>query len=125
LTNTVTVTTTVSNTKVFVTGQAAVSWFANCLATPATVTGNVGIRMRDVDQSVTYILGSQDLLFTLTSAGDYQLDQPFYETGLTLTLPNVGEYGFGVYGYYGTSGNVTVGIIEAQNTRNAVQSLKR
>ena len=125
LTNTVTITTTVSNTKIFVTGQAAVQWIANCLVPTATLTGEIGVRMRDVSQNVTYILGSQDILFTITSAGLFQLDQNFYETGLVLTLANVGEYGFGVYGYYGTSGNVTVPAFGYEATRNAVQSLKR
>jgi hypothetical protein len=122
--NTVTITTTVSNTKIFVTGQAAVQWIANG-SVGAKVTGNVGIRMRDVAQATNYILSSQDILFTITSAGLVQLDQNFYETGLTLTLANVGEYGFGVYGYYGISGNITVSALGIEQVRNAVQSLKR
>ena len=123
--NTVTITTTVSNTKVFVTGQVAVSWVSNCLATPATVTSNVGIRMRDVTPNITYKLSEQSLVFTLLSTGLAQLDQNFYETGVTLTLANVGNYEFGVYGFYGTSGNVTVPAFGYQDVRNAIQSLKR
>jgi hypothetical protein len=124
-TNTVTVTTTVSNTKTFITGQVSAQWITNCLVAPATLTSNIGIRMRDVSQNVTYILGSQDLVFSITSTGIGQGDQDYYETGFTLTLANVGEYGFDIYGYYGTSGNVTAVAIGYENTRNAVQNLKR
>lgn len=124
-TNAITLTTTVANTKLVVSGQSGTSWYANVGTVGATWTGNIGIRMIEVSTNVTYILTSQSLLFTGTSTGLKQGDQPFYETGVVLTLANVGVYGFGVYGYYGTSGNVSMSFIDAQNRRNAVQSLKR
>jgi hypothetical protein len=124
LSNTVTVTTTVTNTKIFVSGQATVNWVANG-SVGSTLTSNVGLRIRDVALATNYILSSQDRLFTITASGLVQLDHDFYDTGLTLTLPNVGEYGFGVYAYYGTSGNITVPAVGFEQVRNAVQSLKR
>jgi hypothetical protein len=81
--------------------------------------------MRDVTANITYKLAEQALLFTLTSTGLAQLDQTYYETGVTLTLANVGGYEFSVAGFYATSGNVTVPGFVYDNVRNAVQSLKR
>lgn len=125
LTNTISVTTTVTNTKVVVTGQALQSIFANVGTAGATVTSNIGVRIFELGPNVTTILSSLETLYTYTSTGLFQGDNPYYETGVVLTLPNITTYSFGVYSFYQKSGNVDVFAQGSINRRNAVQTLKR
>jgi hypothetical protein len=126
LTNAVSITTTVTNTKIVVTGQALNITVANTASATDSWTSNMGIRMFDSSANVTYILTSEATQFTPGSAGNLlQGDHAYYETGVVLTLTNIATYTFGVYGYVQTSGNTVVVATDAQNRRNAVQNLKR
>lgn len=126
LTNTVTITTTVTNTKVMVTGQVTSSLFVNVATAGATITSNLGIRMFDFSNNLTTILSSEAVTFTFPSVANLQqVDHQYYETGVTLNLPNVTAYQFGVYGYYEKTGNATVYARDSINRRNSVQNLKR
>jgi hypothetical protein len=130
LSNVVSINNQVANSKIFVTGQNTQLYYVT-VGTPVanvSITSNLGLRYRDVAQSTNYLISDEAKVFTFSLAGNYQVDHQFFETGITFTLPNVGaagDYGFGVFSQYVTTGNITVLAFTSQQTRNAVQNLKR
>lgn len=124
LTNTISVTTTVTNTKVLVSGQVTWITLANTATSSEFWTTNVGIRMYDSSVGLTYILTFEEKAFEPGYAGNLiQGDQAYYETGIVLTLANIATYNFGLYGKVG--GNANVYLTDGINRRNSVSSLKR
>ena len=124
LTNTISVTTTVTNTKVLVSGQVTWITLANTATSSEFWTTNVGIRMFDSSVGLTYILTFEEKAFEPGYAGNLiQGDQAYYETGIVLTLANIATYNFGLYGKVG--GNANVYLTDGINRRNSVSSLKR